>query len=165
MVSGLMAKSREQLAEYARKYRAKNLEKKRAYEKEYYDKTPDQQKEKRRKYTANWLAKNPNANRNKHYKKRYGITVEEYESMAKAQNYLCAICERPETKTRKDGTVMILCVDHNHLTGQVRDLLCNKCNILLGHLETGNVTFSQLIHYLKKHSDRTWPESPELDCD
>lgn len=160
-----MVRSKQELAEYARKYRAKNLEKKRVYEKEYYDKTPEQQKEKRRKYTANWLAKNPNANRNKHYKKRYGITVEDYEAMAKAQNYLCAICERPETKTRKDGTTMILSVDHDHLTGKVRDLLCTKCNILLGHFETGNVTFSQLVYYLKKHSNRTRPEVESTDCD
>ena len=150
-------KTREEINAYAREWRAKNAEKIRAQTRARYAANPEYHKAKARKHILNYRKNNPNANRNKHYKKRYGITVEEYESMAKAQNYLCAICERPETKLRKDGTVMILSVDHDHLTGQVRDLLCSKCNILLGFLETGNVTFSQLIHYIKKHNDRAWP--------
>jgi len=145
-------KTKDELAAYAREYRAKNLEKKRAYEKEYYDKNPDKAKEKRRKYNANWVAKNPNANRNKHYKKRYGITVEQYEAMAKAQNYLCAICNLPETKKRKDGTISILAVDHDHTTGAVRELLCTGCNHMLGNIENKNVSLDAIASYIKRHN-------------
>ena len=119
-------KTREELNAYAREWRAKNREKTRAQSRARYAADPEYHKAKRVKHILNFRKNNPNANRNKHYKSRYGITVEEYEAMAKAQNYLCAICKRPETKTRKDGTTMILCVDHNHITGQVRDLLHNK---------------------------------------
>lgn len=149
--------NKEERNAYARAWRAKNVDKVRAQARARYAADPEYHKAKSIKHILNFRKNNPNANRNKHYKKRYGITVEEYESMAKAQNYLCAICEKPETKTRKDGSTMILSVDHDHLTGQVRDLLCSKCNILLGYLETGNVTFSQLINYRKKHSDKSVP--------
>jgi len=150
-----MSKSRDQLSAYAREYRAKNLEKKRAYEKEYYEKNPDKAKEKRRKYNANWLAKNPNANRNKHYKKRYGITVEDYETMSKQQNHLCAICGLPETKKRRDGTTSILAVDHDHTTGKVRQLLCAGCNHMLGNIENKQVSLDVIAAYIKRHSEIT----------
>jgi hypothetical protein len=52
-------------------------------------------------------------------KRRYGITPEDFEEMAKAQKYRCRICGRREVR---------LCVDHNHKTGRVRALLCDSCN-------------------------------------
>src|SRR5215204_4121210 len=57
-------------------------------------------------------------------KNRYGVTVEEYETLLKLQSGKCAICE----DTDNDN----LCVDHNHTTNQVRGLLCRKCNNAIG---------------------------------
>jgi Recombination endonuclease VII len=54
----------------------------------------------------------------------YGISQEQYGGMLLHQGGLCAIC-----KTKPDTT---LCVDHSHATGQVRALLCNSCNSMLG---------------------------------
>lgn len=53
------------------------------------------------------------------YKARYGIDREEFERMARAQLGACAICGNDEKR---------LVLDHNHVTGQVRDLLCDRCN-------------------------------------
>jgi hypothetical protein len=109
----------------------------------------------RRKYNAAWLAKNPTAYRDKHYKKRYGITIEQYEEMNQKQNGLCAICKRPETRKKVDGTTRVLSVDHCHKSGQVRDLLCGACNLVLGHIEKYNIPMENVIAYLQK-----WPELP-----
>lgn len=144
-------KTKEELNAYAREWRAKNKEKLSQRAKEKYANNPEHYKAKMLKSILKHREANPNANRNKHYKKRYGITVEQYEAMAKQQNYLCAICNNPETKKRKDGTTMILCVDHNHTTGKVRELLCNKCNIFLGHLETNNVSLDAVAAYIERH--------------
>lgn len=59
----------------------------------------------------------------------YGITVEQYEEMLKRQKGGCAICGKRPGKKR-------LHVDHNHETGQVRGLLCAKCNGDLQVLES-----------------------------
>ena len=52
--------------------------------------------------------------------------------MAERQKGVCAICLRPETKTYRNGKVPNLSVDHDHMSGHVRALLCQKCNVGLG---------------------------------
>jgi len=144
--------TKEERNAYAREWRAKNVEKVRAQARARYEKDPEYHRAKARKHILNYRKNNPNANRNKHYKKRYGITVEEYEAMAQAQNYLCAICGMPETKKRKDGSVSILAVDHDHTTGAVRELLCVGCNHMLGNIENRNVSLDAIAAYIKRHT-------------
>lgn len=63
---------------------------------------------------------------------KYGLTLAEYSQMVIDQKGLCAICSLPEVRKKASGPAL-LCVDHNHTTGKVRGLLCNNCNIMLGH--------------------------------
>ena len=59
-------------------------------------------------------------------KSKYGITRDQYLEMVADQGGLCAIC----------GTEYHpLMVDHCHVTGVVRGLLCRRCNIALGWME------------------------------
>jgi len=67
-------------------------------------------------------------------KRDYGITVAAFEEMRRAQEDKCAICRKPETAERY-GTPLLLSVDHDHETGQVRGLLCSKCNMALSRVE------------------------------
>ena len=56
---------------------------------------------------------------------RYGITLQDYESILGEQGGGCAICDTMPTVRR-------LHIDHDHTTGEVRGLLCGHCNQLLG---------------------------------
>lgn len=58
---------------------------------------------------------------NYHLKKTYGITIEQYELILEAQGGKCAICRGGTSKKH-------FAVDHNHKTGEVRGLLCARCN-------------------------------------
>lgn len=60
-------------------------------------------------------------------KKKYGLSESDYAVMYTAQGGRCAICKGQE----RDGTKR-LSVDHNHVTGKVRGLLCDRCNRCLG---------------------------------
>lgn len=63
-------------------------------------------------------------------KSKYGLTKEQYLTMVKAQNNLCAICNKPETESSSPHIKeMELSIDHDHKTGIVRGLLCRQCNI------------------------------------
>ena len=70
---------------------------------------------------------------------RYGITKEEYEKMINDQNNVCVICNN------KDKLV----VDHDHITGHVRGLLCNNCNRGLGSFKDNVQILDAAIVYLK----------------
>lgn len=85
---------------------------------------------------------------NAHYKRKYGITIEEYQEMLKQQNGVCAICQQPEKVTWK-GQEIPLAVDHCHITGKVRGLLCNRCNRVLSLFDDDIVIMRSAIEYLR----------------
>lgn len=68
--------------------------------------------------------------------------------MLKSQNGVCAICKQPETVRQNNGVVR-LNVDHNHDTGQVRGLLCYRCNRLIGHFDNNPKFIEEISKYLK----------------
>lgn len=78
--------------------------------------------------------------------KSYGITLEEYNQLKQQQNYKCAICGKNERDVPKG-----LVVDHDHITGRVRELLCGSCNLGLGHFKDDAALLIKSIEYLSKH--------------
>lgn len=58
--------------------------------------------------------------RDKYLQRKYGITIEQYDSMLASQNNKCALCNEQFVKPPH--------VDHCHKTLRVRGLLCNYCN-------------------------------------
>lgn len=89
--------------------------------------------------------KTPTGNRsyiNSKLKKRYGITIDDYDQMVEDQNGICAICGKLNKHGRR------LCVDHDHKTGRVRGLLCDRCNLLLATFDDIEL-FKKITKYLK----------------
>ena len=82
--------------------------------------------------------------------KTYGITGEQYDELYEAQGRKCAICQT-STGARKR-----LAVDHDHKTGEVRGLLCGKCNHrLLGSAHDGPEILERALEYLKNPPARS----------
>lgn len=80
----------------------------------------------------------------KHIEATYGITAEQYRELYAHQGGVCAICQRAKGTGRRK-----LAVDHNHLTGEVRGLLCQPCNRdVLGHLRDDVEALNRAINYL-----------------
>ena len=71
---------------------------------------------------------------------KYGLTLEQYDALLEKQNSVCAIC--------KKGSWRNLAVDHNHENGEVRGLLCHKCNALLGYAQDSIIILKRSIVYL-----------------
>ena len=103
-------------------------------------------KAKRREYTKT----NPDKIKYTKLKQTYGISQEEYDKKFAEQSGKCAICKKPETAVRQ-GKLMSLAMDHNHLTGENRDLLCVKCNRALGLLGENLMNLMNMIIYILKH--------------
>lgn len=76
--------------------------------------------------------------------RRYGLTTNDYEDLYSLQNGLCAICGNPQLNRKKH-----LSVDHDHETGIVRGLLCEKCNWALGWFGDCPSRILNAIRYLQ----------------
>lgn len=95
---------------------------------------------------------------------KFGITLEEYDTMRAVQDYRCAVCRRHEDeiprgvrgRPRLDGEVpalaVALFVDHCHVTERVRRLLCNRCNLNLGYAEDDAALLRACADYAETHA-------------
>lgn len=58
--------------------------------------------------------------------RNHGMSQEEYDAMLLSQDGVCAICGNSPEENKH------LHIDHDHITGKVRALLCSKCNTAIG---------------------------------
>jgi cell division protein FtsI/penicillin-binding protein 2 len=84
-------------------------------------------------YRAANKEKIKNKQRDIRYKESYGISLDDYNKILENQSNKCACCGTTEP-SKSPNKWTNFCVDHCHLTGEVRGLLCNSCNIGIGKL-------------------------------
>lgn len=100
------------------------------------------------KWKTKNLEKDGRVRANGHLRRRYGITLDDYDKMLAKQNGKCAICNGTyisEGKTR-------FSVDHCHTTSKVRGLLCNNCNSGIGKFNEDIETMKKAIEYIIMHN-------------
>jgi hypothetical protein len=85
--------------------------------------------------------------------KKYGIDFKRYAEIWDEQKGCCAICAMSfgPFGTSENAKEMAY-IDHDHVTGKVRGLLCNNCNAGLGHFFDTIERLETAINYLRKHS-------------
>ena len=114
-----------------------------AANKKWSEKNKEKKAEYRHKHYMENRDKFLHIERERNYQKLYGIGVAEYDAMLVAQDGKCKICRR--ARASKNTKFRFFSVDHDHVTGDVRGLLCNKCNGSLGWYEA----FSEsIVSYL-----------------
>jgi hypothetical protein len=150
----------EYRSEYQKKWVLNNKDK----VKEYHRKSRERRGEELKKYKRNWRIRNWDKYqkcqkgwylknkerllkkaRTAHLKRQYGITENEYSILFNSQNGKCAICDRLEEEVKER-----LEVDHDHLTGKIRGLLCGQCNRGLGSVRDNIDLLGKMIIYVNK---------------
>lgn len=114
-----------------------------AYAKKWRQDNPDREKANKRRWQKSLT---PRYNWNNHLMVRYGITAEQWEEKLAQQGGVCAICKKVDPRGRR------LSVDHCHTTGQVRGLLCDRCNTLLGRVDDDRDILISAADYLSTYS-------------
>ena len=131
----------------------------------YYSRCRDCSKEQSRSYgienrprrnvrLRQWRENNPNAARaldkRSRLQRKYKLTEEQRQAIAKRQWYRCAVC-------RKEVPLLI---DHDHTTGRIRGLVCYRCNIGIGWFEAfeGDEEFR---HRMREYLSRS-PSDPAM---
>jgi hypothetical protein len=121
VASGLMSHCKKCNAKKGRDYRKSNPEKMKAFDKLYA--------------AQKWIA---------HLRRKYRITIKEYEDMLSLQSGKCAICGTDKSGGRTDK----MHVDHNHSSKEVRGLLCSSCNQMLGYAKDNVRILKSAVVYL-----------------
>lgn len=88
------------------------------------------------------------------YIRKYGITITEKQKRLREQGG-CAICGRKQASA--------WCVDHDHKTGEVREILCTFCNTAIGMLQDDPGLCIKASKYLKKHQKNVPIVLPERE--
>lgn len=87
--------------------------------------------------------------------KNYGITTDQYWAQFRAQGGLCKICRHPPGKKK-------LGVDHDHVTGKIRGLLCHTCNSAIGYAKESLGLALEMAKRTVRYLEGILPDSEDL---
>ena len=108
--------------------------------------------EKAKQAVLSWQFRNPEKtitnNRKQNLKANHGLSLEEYDELARSQGGKCALCHNINGSKRAPR----LFVDHNHATGEIRGLLCSKCNFMIGQCDENPAILRAAICYLERRN-------------
>jgi hypothetical protein len=129
--------------EYASQWRLANPDRSRSYWEKFHAANPTAG----RAATDKWQAGHQDqvrANYQVRRCRRYGVTTEWFRDQLVGQAGRCAICWQVMTPGR--GTN----IDHDHVTGKVRALLCSSCNWVIGHAKESPETLRAAASYIEQ---------------
>lgn len=98
----------------------------------------------------------PEVARADHLRRKFDLTLAEYERMLERLDGGCRICGRPP------GDRISLHIDHDHGTGDIRGLLCVRCNNAIGLLRENPDLMRRAIRYVTSEP-RLSSQRPKLE--
>lgn len=127
-----------------------------SYQREYYKKNKEKMQRQHREWSAankdkiiGYRKKSSLKLRNYLLKKKFNISLEDYNALLEKQNGTCAICSVTHSHGRR------LSVDHCHKTGNIRGLLCAQHNTALGSFQDKIQDLYKAIKYLEEADRKT----------
>jgi hypothetical protein len=142
------AKHKKKKKNYMEQYRTENKEKiaeqKKQWDIDNMENSKQYYIENKEKYKQRY-ANTKDIQKDCFFKRKYGLTLEQYTELFNKQNGKCAICGKHQTELKQ-----ALCVDHDHQNNNVRGLLCSKCNRGIGMLEDNVQLLTNAINYILK---------------
>ena len=135
--------NKDKIKEYKKrrqKLRRENYRKNKQHYDEYDEMWRQNNQDKVRKY----VERSRSHRASRHLQRKFGITIEEYNTLLESQNQRCAICQRHKSEFKR-----ALHVDHSHDNKRIRGLLCVNCNQMLGHSMERIENLQRGIEYLR----------------
>jgi hypothetical protein len=129
-------KNKEARLRAQKKYAEAHPERVAAVSKAWREKNPEK--------VAFYAESNREKNTDSRLRRKYGITLAERNALLEAQGNACAVCKATTPGNKKYGWS----IDHDHITGAVRGLLCHTCNLALGLLKDDVERLDAAIVYL-----------------
>lgn len=125
---------------------------------QWRESNPDKRKEQKRRHyekhkdkidqrAKDWYENNKERHVNNALLRKYGVTLDQYNLLRAQQDFRCAVCNAHETDVGKQ-----MFVDHDHVTGKIRKLLCTKCNVGIGMLQDNPDIMERAAKYIRDHN-------------
>lgn len=83
----------------------------------------------------------------------YGLTEAQWDELVKRQENRCAVCRTDKPGGRGERWH----IDHDHVTGHIRGLLCGRCNSAIGMLQDDAAIIMAAALYVTKHRQMELP--------
>jgi len=93
--------------------------------------------------------------RDAYYRRTFGISADEFDALLENQRGVCAICAR---KPEREASFHL---DHDHVTGDIRGILCLGCNQGVGQFQDDAALLERAAAYVREFSARREGEVPE----
>lgn len=135
---------RARIAAYQKAYRLENKARQRALNKQWYKDNPKKWNAQNKKYRD----KHPEKCVQWAVKSKYGLTLEQLDALG----HHCNICGDELQRRKRGETRKQPCIDHDHETGVIRGILCDRCNHGLGHFRDDPKLLMNAIAYLAKNA-------------
>ena len=100
-------------------------------------------------YNRERTKNNPGIGTDRHYRRVFGISLEDVKQLLKKQDSKCLLCNKQLSLLKGRGFLNIAHVDHCHKTGKIRGILCGSCNTSLGKLGDSIEAIEKVLKYLK----------------
>ena len=75
----------------------------------------------------------------------YKLSKDEYQKLLESSGNKCQICQREEIGKSR------LAIDHCHASGEIRGLLCRRCNSGLGYFDDNLIGLMKAVAYLRNN--------------
>lgn len=124
-------------------WRIANPGKKKEQKRRHYEKHKDRIDQR----AKDWYENNKERHINNALLRKYGVTLDQYNLLRAQQDFRCAVCDAHETDIGKQ-----MFVDHDHVTGKIRKLLCTKCNVGIGMLQDNPDIMERAAKYIRDHN-------------
>lgn len=161
-------------AEDQKKWRQQNPERAKILDKANYERNKQKHKTTKKVYAVKWRNENPDKvkiqskewylenkerTKNSGLRRKYGITLEDFNQQLAEQEYRCAICKTPTP------TSLGWVVDHDHVSGNYRSILCSNCNSALGMAKDDATLLRKMAGYLDSFSSSTRKNDSDVSID
>lgn len=145
-------KTKEAQLEYTKRYYQENKETIKARVRAWREANPERviahnsnkDREDNKKRCKESYRRNPNAYKDSNMRRMYGISLEEFRQLLETQQGICAACDEELEKP---------VLDHNHITGKIRGIICSACNLALGMTKDSSKKLRKLADYVDKHAE------------
>lgn len=137
-------------------------------QREIYKNNPEVRQQQSVRHSRRWKSKSAEEKRavaDRNFLYKYGVSIIDFYKKLEEQDNRCSICRVELEKSVNKESSIRACQDHDHKTKNLRDILCNRCNLMLGYSNDDIEILKKAIAYLQRHAGGSTNKTVSIEAD